>query len=126
MKHEILILEDGTIDADADPLTEKLTKIKKDNTECIEFLNEVGFDGSQFFHHLPVLDLKKEGKLIAVTVPLRRARQDALSKSNTSGKIHAVAARAPLNNNDHLISSERTLRTEQKDILAVRKKTWEG
>ena len=57
MKHEIVILEDGTIDVDSDPLTEKLPKIKRQNTECIKFLNEVGFYGSQFFHHLPVLDL---------------------------------------------------------------------
>ena len=84
MKHEILILEYVTIDVDADPLTEKLFNIKRDNTECIEFLNEVGFDGSQFFHHLPVLDLTKEGNRIAVTVPLSRERQDALSKANTA------------------------------------------
>ena len=55
MKHKIVILEDGTIDVDADPLTEKLPKIKRENTEFIEFLNEVGFDGSQLFHHLPAL-----------------------------------------------------------------------
>ena len=107
-----MILEDGTIDVDADPLTENLQKIKRDNTDCIEFLNEFGFDGSQFFHHLPVLDLTKEGNRIADTVPLIRAQQDALAKANTSGKIHDVAAGAPLNNNDHLISSEQILRTE--------------
>ena len=59
VKHKIVILEYGTIDEDCDPLTEKLLKTNRDNTECIEFLNEVGFDGSQFFHHLPVLDLTK-------------------------------------------------------------------
>ena len=93
MKHEIVILEDGTIDVDSDPLTEKLLKIKRQNTECIEFLNEVGFDGSQFFHYLPVLNLTKEGNWIAVTVPLIRAQQDELAKANTDGKRHAVAAR---------------------------------
>ena len=111
-KHEIVILEDGTINVDADPLTENILKIKRENTECIKFLNEVGIDGSQFFHHLPVLDLTKEGNWIAVTVPLSRARQDALAKANTAGKRHAVAAGAPLNNNDHLISSEQILSTE--------------
>ena len=108
---------------DADPLTEKQLNIKRDNTECIEFLNEVGFDGSQFFQHLPVLDLTKEGNWIAVTVPLSWARQDALAKANTAGKRHVVAAGAPLNNNDHLISSELTLRTEQKAILVAHKNT---
>ena len=49
VKHEILILEYGTIYVDADPLTKKILKIKRENTECIDFLNEVGFDGSQFF-----------------------------------------------------------------------------
>ena len=105
VKHEIVILEDRTIDVDYDPLNEKLLKIKRDNTECIEFLNEVGFDGSQFFHHLPVLDLTEEGNRISVTVPLSRARQYAHAKANTVGKRHDVAAGAPLNNNDHLISS---------------------
>ena len=57
VKHDIVILEDGTINVDADPLTEKLLKIKIENTECIKFLNEGGFDGSQLFHHLPVLGL---------------------------------------------------------------------
>ena len=59
MKHEIVILEYGTIDVDADPLTEEPLKIKRENTDCIEFLNEVGFDGSRFFHHLPFLALTK-------------------------------------------------------------------
>ena len=126
VKHEIVILEDGTIDVDAYPFTEKLLKIKRENTECIEFLNEVGFDGSKFFHHLPVLDLTQEGNWIAVTFPLSRARQYALAKANTAGKRHAVSAGAPLNNNDNLISSERTLRTEQKDLIVARKKTWAG
>ena len=126
VKHEILILEDGTIDVDAHPLTEKLLKINRENIDCIEFLNEVGFDGSQFFHHLPVLDLTKEGNRISVTAPLSPARQDSLSKANTAGKIHAVAAGDPLNNNYHLIYSERTLRTEQKAILVVHKNTWAG
>ena len=84
VKHVIVIPEDGTIDVDADPLTEKLLKIKRENRECIEFLNKFGLDGSQFFHHLPVLDLTKEGNHIAVTVPLSRERQDALSKANTA------------------------------------------
>ena len=104
LKHESVILEYGTINVDADPLTENLRKIKIENIDCIEFLNEVGFDGSQLFHHLPVLDLTKEGNWIAVTFPLSRARQDALAKANTAGKRHAVAAGSPLNNNYHLIS----------------------
>ena len=62
MKHEIVILEDRTIDVDYDPLNEKLLKIKRNNTECIEFLNEFRFVGSQFFHNLPVLDLSKQRK----------------------------------------------------------------
>ena len=77
-----------------------------------QVINEFGFDGSQFFHHLHVLDLTKEGNWISVAVPLSRAQQDALSKASTASKIHAVAAGAPLNNNDHLISSEQILRTE--------------
>ena len=32
VKHEIVILEDGTIDVDADPLTENLMKTKRENT----------------------------------------------------------------------------------------------
>ena len=96
MKHNIVILEDEKIDVDADSLTEQLLKIKRENTECIKFLNEFGFDGSQFFHHLHVLDLTNELNRIAVTVPLSRARQDALTKVNTAGKRHAVAAGAPL------------------------------
>ena len=35
VKYDIVILEDGTIDVDADLLTEKLLKIKRDITECI-------------------------------------------------------------------------------------------
>ena len=111
---------------DADPLTEKLLKIKRENTECIEFLNEVGFYGSQFFNHLPVLGVTKEGNRIAVTVPLSRAQQDALDKANTYGKRNAGATEDYLNNNDRLISSERTLRTEQEAVLFACKKTWAG
>ena len=32
VKHDIVILEDGTIDVDADPLTEKLLNIKREKT----------------------------------------------------------------------------------------------
>ena len=60
VKHEIVILEYGTIDVDDDPLTEEPLKIKIENTDCIEFLNEVGFDGSRFFRHLPVLALTNQ------------------------------------------------------------------
>ena len=46
VKHEVVTLEDGTIDVDADPLATKLLSIEELNKSAISLLDLHGLDGS--------------------------------------------------------------------------------
>ena len=83
VKHEVVVLDDGTIDIDADPTTVVLMEFEKENKQAVCVLNNNGFDGSQLAICPPKISAEKK---IAVTVPGSIERQELLLKANTAGK----------------------------------------
>ena len=124
VKHEIVLLEDGTIDIDADPLTEKLIAIERANKEAVDFLTKCGYDGEQFRKSAPVIEIAK--LKIAVTVPLTREHQDLLSKASTGGDRFRATGGGHIATDDMFISIERKRRVEEVAKLSEKKKKWEA
>ena len=83
VKHHIVVLADGTIDVDADPLTKTPLSMERSNMGAVDFLNEMGYDGEKFRKRAPTINIAKLNT--CVTLPQTRERQDALLKASTAG-----------------------------------------
>lgn len=122
VKHEI-VMRDGVIDVDADPLAEKLLDIEFMNHQAVLLMNDNGYNGDALLTHTP----KVETLLINtdITEPLSRDRQDLLAKAATvGGQFHATGGEF-LNSDDFLIVEERKNRTEVVKEMQSKKKEYE-
>ena len=120
VKHEIVTLEDGTIDVDADPLAVKLLEIEDLNSRSTSFLDLNGLKGSILKISAPRLDKSKT--MIGVTAPQSRARQDLLAKASTAGSRFYATGGEMLNSDDFFIAHERKERSEEAQRMKDRKK----
>ena len=76
VKHEVIVLEDGTISLEADPLSHVLMRYKQENKEAVLKINQYGGAGNYLLKEAPKLTAQQ--KEIADTVHMSLARQDAL------------------------------------------------
>merc|ERR1711971_509147 len=83
VKHEIVVLEDGTIDVDADPMTEVLLKYEEENEKAVRKLNAFGFNGNEFLKKAPKVDTSKNQ--IAVTERGSVARWELINDAKAHG-----------------------------------------
>ena len=81
VKHEIVVLRDGTIGIEADPFTNKLISIEKENNEATYFLIANGYDGDQLECPAPKIPRTR----LSVTVTGSRQRKYKLSKASNAG-----------------------------------------
>ena len=119
VKHEVIVLESGVVDIDADPLTTTLLNLQKQNQDAVDFLNKTDCDGNQFLQDAP---MKRMTQKIAVTVPHSRERQDALASASTAGKRFIATGGDALNADDYFIAEERKRRVEKKKLLEEKRK----
>ena len=123
VKHELVVLADGTIDLDADPLTETLLSIERSNKNAVDFLNKLGFDGEQFRKCAPSVAIAKLNT--AVTVPQTRERQNVLLKATSAGDRFRATGGGHIGLDDWFIGKERERRDATVLKLSERKKKWE-
>ena len=123
VKHEVVVLADGTIDLEADPLALVLNcgmrmKIKKRWQKLFSWVVPV------------IIQLKEAPKLtaqrkkIAVTVPNTCERQDALGKASTAGAQFYLNAGGVVNSNNFFIAAERKQQSEGIILLEKQKKEY--
>ena len=118
--HELIMLEDGTIDLEADPSTVALIDIERKNHAAVNALNEGGYDGDVFKKYAP----RKKLQQVLVTTANTRARQDALSSVKYSSQHFILTNGDTLNSDDFFISEERQARQEKiKSLLELKKKS---
>ncbi|OEU17850.1 hypothetical protein FRACYDRAFT_238278 [Fragilariopsis cylindrus CCMP1102] len=79
VKHEVVVLADGTIDLEGDPLSHLLMKYEQENKAAVAKINQYGGSGNYLLKEAPRLSAQR--KKIAVTAPMSRERQDLLGKS---------------------------------------------
>ena len=99
MKHDIVVLPDGTIDIEADPLTTKLIIIEQENIKATNFLIANGYAGDQLEYPAP----KIPSKILSVTVPGSCEMQDELPKASNSGVYFLYTKGFIINCNNSLI-----------------------
>ena len=76
VKHEVIVLADGTISLEADPLSHVLMWYKQENKEAVLKINQYGGAGNYLLKEAPKLTAQQ--KKIVNTVRMSLARQDAL------------------------------------------------
>ena len=123
VKHQVVVLADGTVDIEADPQSHILMQYEQENKEAVANINRYGGAGKWLSTEAPKLSAQQ--KKIAVTVPMSRARQDALEKASTAGQNFYANAGGVINTNDYFIATERKKRNEEIIVLAKRKKEHE-
>ena len=122
VKHEVVMEEDGTINVDADPLTNKLLEIEDLNKNATELLMAHGLNGKVLRRSAP-RNLISASKT-KVTAPQSRERQDLLMHATTAGsRFHATGGEF-LNSDDFFISQERKKRQSKVNELEQLKKNW--
>ena len=100
MKHKILVLPDGTIYIEAEPLTNKIISIEQENIEATNFLIANGYDGDQLEFPAPNIPSTR----LSVTVTGSRKRQDKLSKASNDGMYFLYTKVFIINCNNRLIA----------------------
>ena len=123
VKHELVMDVDGTINVDADPLSDKLLKIEEMNKEATSLLNRHGLDGDILKISAPRVDKSKAA--IGVTAPKSRARQDLLAKAATAGSRFYATGGEMLNSDDFFIAEERKQRDIEVKKLEIKKEKFE-
>ena len=113
MKHEIVVLPDGTVDIELDPLTTKLISIEQENIKATNFIIDNGYDGDQ--SECPAL--KIPSTRLSVTVPGSRERQDKILKASNTGMYFLFTKGFIIRCNDSLITQQRATYMEVKDFL---------
>ena len=121
VKHEIVVLPDGTVDIELDPLTTKLIIIEQENIETTNFLIADGYDSDQLECPAPKIPSTR----LSVTVPGSRERQDELLKAIYYCMYFLYTKLFIINCNDSLISQQRATYMDVKDCLLACKKIWE-
>ena len=111
VKHEVVVLADGTIDLEADPLALVLMRYENENKEAVAKIIQLGGTGNYLLKEVPKLIAQR--KKIAVTVPNTRERQDALGKASTAGAQFYANAGGVVNSNDFFIAAETKQRSEE-------------
>ena len=122
VKHEVLTLEDGTIDVDTDPLATKLLSIEEFNKIETSLLDLHRLNGSAFKKTAPRLDLTRSKT--AVTIAQSRERQDLLMNASSAGKQFHATRGEFLNSDDYFISQERKQRHLKLQDLSNKKKVY--
>eukprot|EP00536_Pseudo-nitzschia_multiseries_P001111 jgi/Psemu1/180256/e_gw1.14.15.1 len=106
--HQLMMLPDGSIDLDADPVTMQLLDLEFRNDNAIATLKEHGFAGKVFLKLAPRNYGKNPAK---ATLPNTRARQDQIQEAkNTPGPKYAVLNGGAYNCTDQIIVNERIRR----------------
>ena len=113
VKHEVVVLADGTIDLEGDPLSHLLMKYEQQNKAAVAKINQYGGSGNYLLKEAPRLSAQR--KKIAVTAPMSRERQDLLGKASSAGAQFFATAGAVVNTDDFFIATERKKRSE--DII---------
>ena len=122
VKHEVVILVDGTYDVNANLLTSTLIALENLNMSSVDYLTKIGYDGGQFQNAAPKIDVSK--KQLAVTEPRSLERQDLLSEQHTAGGRFTVTAGNPLNEDDAFIGWEGQRRQKSIKVLEDKKKKY--
>ena len=122
VKHEIVVLPDGTIDIEADPLTTKLIIIEQENIKATNFIIDNGYAGDQLECPAPNIP----SKILSVTVPGIQEKQDKLPKESNTGVYFLYTKGFIINCNDSLIDQQRATDMDVKDCLLACKNIWEG
>jgi hypothetical protein len=124
VKHEVVLLADGTIDLDADPQSTILIEFEKENKEAVARINQLGGDGKHLSIEAPKLSAHR--KKIAVTVPNTRERQDAIGRASTAGSLFYANAGEVINSNDFFIATERKQRSADIILLEKQKNQYDN
>ena len=118
VSHKLIMLENGTIDLDADPSSISLILYEEQSATAAAALNAQGFNGDVFLEYAPRVSANRK---IAVTCPNTRARQDAMTGAKYYSETFVVTGGDALNSNDYFIAQERLCRQEQiKQLKAVK------
>ena len=120
MKHDIVVLTDGTIDIESDPLTTKLISIDQENIEATNFLIADGYDGDQLECPTPKITSTR----LSVTVHCIRERQDKLSKASNAGMYFLYTKGFIIYCNYSLIAQQKETDIDVKDCLLACKNIW--
>ena len=92
VKHEIHVLEDGTVDVDADPLTKVLVSYDEENWKSCDRLQRFGYNAHELRKEATKLSSRK--RKIAVTVPGSDTRLEALGEvTNAGGRFFCTGGR---------------------------------
>eukprot|EP00536_Pseudo-nitzschia_multiseries_P016234 jgi/Psemu1/45392/gm1.45392_g len=106
--HQLMMLPDGSIDLDADPVTMQLLDLEFRNDNAIATLKEHGFAGEVFLKLAPRNYRKNSAK---ATLPNTRARQDQIQEAkNTPGPKYTILNERAYNCTDQIIVNERIRR----------------
>ena len=124
VKHEVVLLADGTIDLDADPQSTILIEFEKENKEAVAKINQLGGDGKHLSIEAPKLSAHR--KKIAVTVPNTRERQDAIGRASTAGSLFYANAGEVINSDDFFIATERKKRSADIILLEKQKNQYDN
>ena len=119
VKHEVVVLADGTIDLEGDPLSHLLMKYEQQNKAAVAKINQYGGSGNYLLKEAPRLSAQR--KKIAVTAPMSRERQDLLGKASSAGAQFFATAGAVVNTDDFFIATERKKRSEDIIVLSKQK-----
>ena len=124
VKHEVVVLADGLIDLEADPLAHVLMRYENENKEAVAKINELGAAGNYLLKKAPKLTAQR--KKIAVTVPNTHERQDALGRASTAGGQLFANAGGVINSDDFFIATERKKRSADIILLEKQKKEYDN
>jgi hypothetical protein len=103
VSHHVHIDENGTIDLEADPETEKLRMWEEMNKACCNFLTSLGCHGDHFLAESPKCYKKKA----PITVPHSTERIAELMKASTAGSHFHATGGEVLNSDDFFIAREK-------------------
>jgi len=114
--HEVHYTENGNVDMEADPKTAKLLAIEVHNKLCCDLLSAKGCDSDQF--QLEVPKQAYQDIVAMMTVPLSKARQDAIQHAKTAGSMFHATDGGHLNSDDLFIAREHDNHTKQIEELS--------